>query len=298
MGRENVENLLSGTKAGFKATRNLVFNQKAEKVKMERIIRSIVDNVLSGRKAGFKTILNLVFNQKKERKKMDHQKSKSTFSATLLALVLGTFAFWTGPTAVTGQEMVKDPTTGQMVSKPKYGGRFTFATGGYEPVHTDPVFHGGVGVATASVSEQLAMGNWGINRDELTSQASSSLFGCERAVGRALGTARPPHLYFPHPPGRSLAQEAPHESGRALTARDIEYNYHRILGLGSGFTEKAEGFAGSLLTVPIESIRATDEATVVFKLKEPKLMALACNPDHGQRFHLSCPPRSSGNTAT
>ena len=53
MCRENVENLLSGTKAGFKATRNLVFNQKAEKVKMERIIRSIVDNVAFGKESRF-----------------------------------------------------------------------------------------------------------------------------------------------------------------------------------------------------------------------------------------------------
>ena len=274
MGRENVENLLSGTKAGFKATRNLVFNQKAEKVKMERIIRSIVDNVLSGRKAGFKTILNLVFNQKKERKKMDHQKSKSTFSATLLALVLGTFAFWTGPTAVTGQEMVKDPTTGQMVSKPKYGGRFTFATGGYEPVHTDPVFHGGVGVATASVSEQLAMGNWGINRDEVDFSSQFIPVSAARGQLAERWELPDPLTYIFHIRQGVRWHKKPPMNGRALTARDIEYNYHRNLGLGSGFTEKAEGFAASLLTVPIESIRATDEATVVFKLKEPRLTAL------------------------
>ena len=36
MCRENVENVLSGTKAGFKATRNLVFNHKAERSTMNR----------------------------------------------------------------------------------------------------------------------------------------------------------------------------------------------------------------------------------------------------------------------
>ena len=39
--------------------------------------REIVENVLSGTKAGFKATRNLVFNQKKERKKMDNQKSSS-----------------------------------------------------------------------------------------------------------------------------------------------------------------------------------------------------------------------------
>ncbi len=36
MCREIVKNALSGTKAGFKATRNLVFNQKAERSTMNR----------------------------------------------------------------------------------------------------------------------------------------------------------------------------------------------------------------------------------------------------------------------
>ncbi len=77
MCRENVENVLSGTKAGFKATRNLVFNQKAERNTMKRQkSRRILENVLSGTKAGFKATRNLVFNQKAERSTMNRQKSR------------------------------------------------------------------------------------------------------------------------------------------------------------------------------------------------------------------------------
>ena len=62
-------------------------------------------------------------------------------------------------------------------------------------------------------------------------------------------------------------------NGRELTAQDIEYNYHRILGLGSGFTEPSE--TGSpLLGRGIESVTATDKWTVVFKLKEPTIAVL------------------------
>ncbi len=69
MCRGIVENVLSGTKAGFKATRNLVFNQKAERSTMNRQkSRGIVENVLSGTKAGFKTILTIIFNNLKRRK--------------------------------------------------------------------------------------------------------------------------------------------------------------------------------------------------------------------------------------
>ena len=54
-------------------------------------------------------------------------------------------------------------------------------------------------------------------------------------------------------------------NGRALTAADIEFNYHRILGLGSGFTERLYGsdiWAG----VEVESVTATDSSTVEFTL--------------------------------
>ncbi len=92
MCRAIVENLLSGTKAGFKATRNLVFNQKAERSTMNRQkSRGIVENVLSGTKAGFKAILN--FEHAIERKKMFNQKGSSKLSATLLALILGASVF-------------------------------------------------------------------------------------------------------------------------------------------------------------------------------------------------------------
>ena len=64
---------------------------------MERIIRRIVENVLSGTKAGFKAILN--FEHAIERKKMENLKSNSTFSASLLALSLGVAALWVSPAA-------------------------------------------------------------------------------------------------------------------------------------------------------------------------------------------------------
>ena len=55
---------------------------------MKVIIRKIVENLLSRTKAGFHAIINLIFNQNAERIKMENQKSKSTFSASLLALTL------------------------------------------------------------------------------------------------------------------------------------------------------------------------------------------------------------------
>ena len=61
--------------------------------------------------------------------------------------------------------------------------------------------------------------------------------------------------------------------GRELTAHDIEYNFHRILGMGD-FAEAGPtlfGGAGPLKNLRLESVTATDDATVVMKLTEPRL---------------------------
>ena len=64
-------------------------------------------------------------------------------------------------------------------------------------------------------------------------------------------------------------------NGRELTAKDVEYNWHRYLGLGSGYTEVSPFVAqwSHLDDVSIESVTATDDHTVVFRLKEPNLGA-------------------------
>ncbi len=56
-------------------------------------------------------------------------------------------------------------------------------------------------------------------------------------------------------------------NGREFTASDIEYSYHRQLGLGDGFT-KASPYIGADNYVNIQSVTATDKYTVVFKLKQ------------------------------
>ena len=97
MRREILDNVLSGTKAGFKSTHNLVFIQKAERSTMNRQrSRSIVENVLSGMKAGFKSILN---SQHLEKEKLKGglmlKKSflmKKLFRRILLASLVGTMA--------------------------------------------------------------------------------------------------------------------------------------------------------------------------------------------------------------
>ena len=62
-------------------------------------------------------------------------------------------------------------------------------------------------------------------------------------------------------------------NGREFTADDMVFNYHRYLGLGSGFTEVAAS-AGDLAKIGIESVTASDKWTVVFEPEGPRLFTL------------------------
>ena len=61
--------------------------------------------------------------------------------------------------------------------------------------------------------------------------------------------------------------DKPPMNGRELTADDFVYNFHRVTGTGSGFTETGQ-YTEFLGYDVIESITATDKYTVEFKLKE------------------------------
>ena len=264
--RAIVENVLSGTKAGFKATRNLVFNQKAERNTMNRQkSRAIVENLLSGTKAGFKSILN--FEHAIERKKMDHQKSKSTFSAILLSFILGAFAFWMGPAVAAEKKMVTDPTTGKVVTAPEYGGTFTFANAAEQP-HADAGLNAGAGVAVSGVIETLGIMNWAMDRDEFSfSNTYTPEFAFTGQLAESWDISPDGLTYTFHiRKGINWHDKAP-MNGRELTAKDIEYNFHRMTGLGD-----FSGVGGNytvMKTLPWESITATDKYTVVMKMKEP-----------------------------
>ena len=178
------------------------------------------------------------------------------------------------PAAAVEKEMVLDPSTGEMVEAPRYGGTFTHAerTGADTP---DTWFTGGQAATffISTVLEKLSVGNWAIAREEhgwnTTSVPLSTLKG---ALAESWSQPDPLTYVFNIRRGVHWHNKAP-MNGRELTADDIVFNFHRYLGLGSGFTVPSPRL-GQLAAIPFESIAATDQWTVVMKLKEPKLFAL------------------------
>ena len=160
-----------------------------------------------------------------------------------------------------------------MVEAPRYGGTLTFANNG-EPPNTDPSVGGAVaGFAVSGVLEKLSIADWAVDRSE-NNLRNEFLADDHIVPALAEGWENPdPNTYIFHiRQGVRWHKKAP-MNGRELTAQDVEYNYHRLTGTGSGFTKPPVHF--SLLDkLEYESIRATDKYTVVIKLKKPRLDAL------------------------
>ena len=124
------------------------------------------------------------------------------------------------------------------------------------------------------VYERLAQADWGIDRDVYDIK-SGGVVPESFFIGQLAESWSQPDAttyVFKIRKGVHWHDKAP-MNGRELTAKDIEYNWHRLATLGSGFTEPPARF-GSIPNVPFESITATDDWTVVFKLKQPMLSAL------------------------
>ena len=83
-------------------------------------------------------------------------------------------------------------------------------------------------------------------------------------------------------------------NGRELTAKDIEYNFNRYLAMGEFSGAERSPWIRILGIPEWESITATDDSTVVFKLKEPHIWALTYVL--WSEMVLDIPPRGNPGT--
>ena len=198
-----------------------------------------------------------------------------------------------GETVVVEKEVVKevragyvtDPTTGKVVTAPQYGGTLTTAIcyGGLAD-GPDTGSAGGAAVAS-SVIEKLTVGDWGLDRDVYAFRTVS--FTPEVAYTGSLAESwdiSPDERTFTFNirEGVNWHDKAP-MNGRELTAYDVEFNYHRITGTGSGYTEPTPK-QWLLPALSFESITATDNSTLVVKLNERYFGALVNLTDDAHTF--------------
>ncbi len=202
--------------------------------------------------------------------------------AVAVVLVLTATGLWAAgaeeaPAAAAEKEMVLDPTTGEMVEAPRYGGTLTYGLVSWGTNVDD--WYGHAKDSTGLVNEQLAMWDWGNDRDVWNWRifAETPAWAIGGALAESWETPDDTTIIFNIRRGVHWHDKAP-MNGRELTAEDVEYNFHRYLGnklAGTAFSEaEPTPAARNLVALPIESVTATDKYTMVVKLEKPNLSAV------------------------
>ena len=209
-----------------------------------------------------------------------------SFFKTGLALVCGLAMAATGlwasgaeeeeSAAAPEKEMVFDPATGRTWTAPEYGGTLTWAAKVFPP-GIDPWFNTGWAQhLIGGVNERLAFADWALSRDIWRGELYQVVTP-EMSTGSLAESWSMPDdttFIFNIRQGVNWDNKEP-VNGREFDAYDVEWNYHRFLGLGD-FTEDgpSTGKGGVTQGAEIVSVTATDKWTVEIKLAKPQLDVL------------------------
>ena len=188
---------------------------------------------------------------------------------------------------VPGKKYVTDPTTGNAVTAPQYGGSITVGRIGDWVDHPDGYYIHSARMYIGLVNEMLSMGDWGIDRNVYSwrSFGETPLWALKGALAESWDISPDGLTYtFNIRQGVNWHNKAP-MNGRELTAEDVEYNFHRIFGnklTGTEFSAAEPSPVGrNTIELPIESVTATDKYTMVVKLKKPSLIGMKQLLGHG-----------------
>ena len=163
---------------------------------------------------------------------------------------------------------VTDPTTGKVVSAPQYGGTLTIRSRMLES-HVDPWFVHHI-FPIEGVLQKMGIADWGSDRDEFNHMSPEPpMFALKGSLAESWETSTDGlTITINIREGVNWHDKAP-MNGREMTAHDVEYSWHRMRGIPDkyGFTEPAPN--KPLSDMAVESITATDNNTLVWKLSEP-----------------------------
>ena len=157
---------------------------------------------------------------------------------------------------------------GQVVEKPQYGGTIPVAIDG-DFVSWDPmdILKGqGASWTNQMVFNRLGQVDYSIPRDRFDATALSSIDTTTGALAESWEQVDPLTLRFNIRQGVNW-QNKGLPAGREMNAKDIEFTFHRSMGLGSGFTESGP-YVNQVKALPVTSVEAVDDWTVEVKSSE------------------------------
>ena len=195
----------------------------------------------------------------------------NTFAVALVLVMTATGLWAAGaaeePAAAVEKEMVMDPSTGEMVTAPEYGGTLTFANK-LATVYIDSFYGGFAGSTQSGFTEKLGIAKWEIDRNVFNLQSGYVPLSVIRGSLAERWEQPDPNTYIFHlRKGVHWHDKAP-MNGRELTADDVVFNWHRMMGMGEFAEAGGSPHQGQITAIPFESITATDRYTVVFKTTE------------------------------
>ena len=166
-----------------------------------------------------------------------------------------------------------DPVTGQVFTAHEWGGTLTFVKGN-DGGWLDAYKENAVSMWSL-VYEKLGKLDWALDRDvyPFTGGYMTPLYALRGALAESWEQPDDTTIIINVRQGVHWHDKAP-MNGRELTAQDVEHSFQRYLGLGAFSGNDPSPGGGELVSVPWESVEATGDHTVVFKLQEPKLRAL------------------------
>ena len=219
---------------------------------------------------------------------------RMTFAVALVLVVTAT-GLWASPAgeeepaAAMEKEMVMDPTTGEMVSAPEYGGTITtLFHPGWEAEHADMWHFRTVIHPTKIVLERMGGGNWGLPRDEFA--FAGAIPNVPQYTGRLAESWEQPDattIVLHIRRGVNWHDKEP-MNGRELVADDVVFNFSRNLGLGEFAADGPSPVISVLGSLPIESITATDQ--VHGRLQVAATEARCAVPHHRDIYGNQYPP--------
>ena len=161
-----------------------------------------------------------------------------------------------------------------MVTAPEYGGTIRPVVN-LKNEGIDPYYRYSAGLWIGLVNEKLGIADWAIDRSKVSYDNSAGFLPGEALAGQLAESWENPDpltYVFKIRDGVFWHDKAP-VNGRQLTAHDVEYSFDRLLGM-DGHEPSPDTAAVDLFRMSWESITATDDFTVEFKLREPSPIAL------------------------